>query len=371
MATKQELPAQDFTVDLVQGNVNNAKKSAGAEVGQLLMVPPEAIRPIPGFNVRVKTQDYLDHKNEIAASIRANGFFPNKPLGGYVAKEDGKDVFYLTDGYTRLDAVNTLNDPEFGDGGDKVEKVPFVVKPQGQNLEDLTIALVQDNEGRPLSVYEKAVVVARLKSYNMENVEIARRLGMTDRYVGDLLLLAGAPVKVRNLVIQGKVSATEAVKQLRKDAKGAGEKLTKATDAATAAGKKKATNKDVAKAGGASTSKKDRAPKTTATPTPPTSPPGKVVDTQTFVFKAGSTLEADEIKPVARVADAAWWNYIDDTKAHVFIEEDIEIAVTTVRNAPASTETETTDDTFATGDEPVADVEALGTPAPDVDTGDL
>lgn len=351
---KQELPAVDFAKELVQGNVATAAKAAHAEAGKTYMIPPANIRRLDGFNVRVKTQDYLDHKNAIAASIRANGFYPNKPLGGYVAKEGTENVFYLTDGYTRLDAVDTLNDPEFGDGGDKIETVPFTVKPQGQTLEDLTVALVQDNEGRPLSVYERAVVVARLKSYNMDNAVIASRLGMTDRYVSDLLLLAGAPSKVRLAVIGLKISATEAVKQLRKEGAKAGDKIEAATKAATAAGKKKATGKDVKKAAGEPTRKEAKVAKAKGNPGPtgPLAPAGKIVDTQSYVFNAGQILEADAIKPVARVADAVWWNYVDDTKANVFIEEDIEISVTVVRNAAE-----------------IADVSELGQPV--VDTGDL
>lgn len=377
MTTKNELPSADFTRDLVAGNLGAATKAAGAEAGKLLMVPVSALRRLDGFNVRVKTPDYLDHKNEIAKSIRANGFYPNKPLGGYVAKEGDENVFYVTDGYTRLDAVESLNDPEFGDGGEKIEKVPFVVKPAGQNLEDLTVALVQDNEGRPLSVFERAIVTARLKAYGMEDAEIARRLNVTTRYVSDLLLLAGAPAKVRKLLIDGKLAATEAVKQLRKDGSKAADKLTKAAAAAEKAGKKKATGKDVRKAAGEPTRKEEKAAKKTApaaAAAPPTLP-GKVTTTETFVFVAGSIHEADAIRTVSRVGDGEWWNYVDDSKANVFIEEDIEIAITVVRNAP-----EQTDDTFDTetpqdgAAEPGADVDlsAVADPAtPEPDTGDL
>lgn len=350
---KLEIPTSDFTAELVAGNVASAKKAAGAEVGQILMIPPQNIRRLDGFNVRVKTQDYLDHKNDIAASIRANGFFPNKPLGGYVAKEGDENVFYLTDGYTRLDAVDSLNDPEFGDGGEKIERVPFMVKPQGQTLEDLTVALIQDNEGRPLTVYEKAIVAARLKSYGMDNAVIATRLGKTERYVSDLLVLAGAPSKVRALVIAGKISPTEAVKQLRKDGGKAAEKLEAATKTAEASGKKKATGKDVRKAAG------EAAPKRKAAPaSDPVALPGKDVSTETFVFTAGQILEADAIKVVSRIAEGVWWNFVDDSKVNVFIEEDIEIAVTVVRAAEASAEPTT------------PDLSAVADPA-SVDTGDL
>lgn len=381
MATpKNEMPSADFTRDLVAGNLNAATKAAGAEAGKLLMVPVDQLRRLEGFNVRVKTPDYLEHKNEIAKSIRANGFYPNKPLGGYVAKEDGKDIFYVTDGYTRLDAVESLNDPEFGDGGEKIEKVPFVVKPTGQNLEDLTIALVQDNEGRPLSVFERAIVTARLKSYGMDDAVIATRLGVTPRYVSYLLLLAGAPAKVRKLLIDGKVSATEAVKQLRKEGNKAADKLTKAAEKAAAEGKKKATGKDVRKAAGEPTRKEEKAAKTNAKAAPaavPVAPAGKTVETLSFVFTAGAIHETDEIAMIARVDGADWWNYVDDTKANVFIEKNIEVSMTIISDAEESPATEgNDDDEFATGDAAApgteADVTALGDPAPgEPDTGDL
>lgn len=353
MATKNDMPSATFTHELVAGNFAAAAKAAGAETGKILMIDPAKIRRLEGFNVRVKTPDYIEHRNDVAKSIRANGFYPNKPLGGYVAKEGDENVFFLTDGYTRLDAVESLNDDEFGDGGEKITQVPFMVKPQGQTLEDLTVALIQDNEGRPLSVYERALVVARLKSYNMSDEVIAARLNITARYVSDLTVLAGAPASVRNLLIGGKISATEAVKQLRKKGSKAGETLTKAVDTAAKTGKKKATGKDVKKVTGEPSTKAAKAAKAAAAPAAEL--PGKVTTTETFVFVAGTTLESAEIKPVARVADAVWWNYVDEnTKEHVFIEENIEIAITVIRDAPT---------------EEVADVAALGTPADDPAAG--
>lgn len=372
MATaKNEMPTATFTHELVAGNLAAAAKSAGAEAGKTYMIPPASIKRLDGFNVRVKTPDYIEHRKGIEKSIRANGFYPNKPLGGYVAKEEGENVFYLTDGYTRLDAVDSLNDEEFGDGGEKITLVPFTVKPATANLEDLTVALIQDNEGRPLSVYERALVVGRLKSYNMSDDEIARRLNITTRYVADLTTLAGAPASVRGMLINGKISATEAVKQLRKKGEKAGAAIKAAVDNAEKAGKKKATGKDVKKASGEPTRKAAKAAKTAkASEAAPVATPGKLVIENSYVFVAGSIVTADAIKPVARVLgdDLGWWNYVDDSKETVFIEEDMEISVTVIRNAPQMSQDG--DDVSTGADAPETGEEGAAA-QPEPDTGDL
>lgn len=356
---KLNIPNTEFEYDVIAGKEATAKKASEATAATMLMVDPDKIVEIPGFNVRVDTPEYLAHINTLADSIEANGFFPNKPLGGYYGK-DGE--LMLTDGYSRLRAVRAVIER-----GVDIGKIPFVAKPAGQTIEDLTVALVQDNEGRPLSVFERAIVVKRLASYNMDNATIAKRLGVTDRYVGDLLVLAGAPAKVRNMVINGKVSATEAVKQLRKDAGKAAEKLSAAVAKAESEGKSSASGKDVKAVEGEATGKKSGVSMSAVTKG------GKIHQNFTYRWKQGEIVPLDQIKPVRLLGGGDWWNFVDEnTKEHVVIEEDVEIKVTmiTTDSSPVSENAETpaSQDDAQTpqdgGDEDGEDEDPPAAPAP-------
>jgi ParB family transcriptional regulator, chromosome partitioning protein len=252
-APKMILPAADFDVPLEAGKMK-AVTSVATEKGTEYMVPVESLRVIPGFNVRVReTDDYRAHLESLKQSIRENGFYSNKPLAGYIAKDgaDGEDVIYITDGHTRLEAVQEIN-AEDVDGTSEIASLPIILKAADSNLADLTIALVQDNNGRQLTPYEMGVVVKRLAG--MKDAEgnalyskgdIARKLSVTERYIDDLNVLVDAPAKVRTAVLEGSVSSTLAIQELRKNPKKAEERIAKAVEKVKALGKKKATKKDI------------------------------------------------------------------------------------------------------------------------------
>lgn len=252
-APKMILPAADFDVPLEAGKMK-AVTSVATDKGTEYMVPVESLRVIPGFNVRVReTDDYRAHLEALKQSIRENGFYASKPLSGYVAKDgdDGEGVIYITDGHTRLEAVQEIN-AEDVDGTGEIATLPVILKPAESNLADLTIALVQDNNGRPLTPYEMGVVVKRLAGMKDAEGEalyskgdIARKLSVTERYIDDLNVLVDAPAKVRTAVLEGSVSSTLAIQELRKNPKKAEERIAKAVEKAKAQGKKKATKKDI------------------------------------------------------------------------------------------------------------------------------
>jgi len=232
-------PTTDLVIDnLAPGSVKAAMKEAGASSSDLWMVPYENIRVIEGFNVRTRNAEYLAHVQDIKNSIIANGFYRDKPLEGYVAKEDGQNVIYITGGHTRHEAAG-LAIAE----GHEIVALPVIVKPAGTSQEDLTVALVTGNSGRPLSPIEIAVVCKRLLGFGQDEKGIAAKLGYTKKYVEDLLGLLSAPSAVRKLVEQGKVSATLAISEIKKDPKGAAKKLTEAAEVAKSTGKGKVTQK--------------------------------------------------------------------------------------------------------------------------------
>lgn len=240
-----KIPSSKVEINLTAGGTAAAMKSAEATAGKLYNVPVGAIKLIPGFNVRVDGPDYRAHRDMLADLIRAKGYDETKPLAGYVAKEGEDTVIYVTDGHTRLDAVNTIN---ADDSNMMIDKLPVIVRTEAPSLSDLTAALHTNNTGRPLTPFELGVVVKRLlKEDGAEKATTAATLGVTTRYLDDVLLLVNSPKEVRTAVLQGEVSSTMAIQQLRKAGDNpakAAEVITAAVDKAKKAGKSKATTKD-------------------------------------------------------------------------------------------------------------------------------
>ena len=243
MADKLTLPKAKFAHALTAGPVDPTMKAAEASTAKLYNVPITKIKTIPGFNVRVPSPDYIEHRDTLAALISANGFDGTKPLAGYVAKEEDGNVIYVTDGHTRLDAVAVVN--EGAKKADKITTLPVLVHPKEVSLMDLTVGLHTANSGRPLTPFELGVVVKRLLAEDgAKKSDIATRLGVTARYLDDVLLLANAEKEVKQHVASGAVSSTMAIQLLRADPESAGDKIEKAVKTAADAGKKKATKKD-------------------------------------------------------------------------------------------------------------------------------
>lgn len=203
---------EDFTRELTPGNTKAAMKAVGAASSDLWKVAPGQLRTLEGFNARIKNDAYTARVRWIADSIKANGFYPDKPLTGFVALEDGQEVIYVTGGHRRHEGVLLAIE----EGAD-VPTVPVVIKPRGTSMEDLTVDLVVGNEGEPLTTYEQAVVCKRLASFGWESKEIARRLGYsTAQYVDGLLSLASASLAVRRMVMESVISATVAIDAIKK-----------------------------------------------------------------------------------------------------------------------------------------------------------
>jgi len=202
---------ENFNTELTAGNVKAA--TSGIKSADLWMFPPDRLRVIPGFNVRTNGEKNQSKIRAIADSIKANGYYRDKALAGYVAKgEDGEDVVFITGGHRRHAAVMLAISE-----GAELEFVPVITSPKGTSMEDLTVALKEGNDGEPLSTYECAIVCKRLAGFGWGSAEIARRLGYaSSQYVDGLLALAGAPLAVRKMVIEEHVSATTAMDAIHK-----------------------------------------------------------------------------------------------------------------------------------------------------------
>ena len=225
--------------NLTSGNIKAAMKDVGAVSADLWQVKPDRLRVLPNFNARIRTEAYEARVRWIANSIKENGYYKGEPLTGFVAREEDGDVIYVTGGHRRHEAVRLA----ISEGKD-IPVVPVVICDRGTNLEDLTVAMVVANDSDPLTPYECAIVCKRMVGFGRTSAEIAKRLGyVSAQYVDGLLDLVAAPLAVRNMVIEEKVSATYAIEVLRTHGPKAAEILQGMEVVAKAAGKKKVTKK--------------------------------------------------------------------------------------------------------------------------------
>lgn len=229
---------EGFHTELVAGNARATMKDIGASSNDLWKVPVDQIYILAGYNPRVGPR--FEAKIEwLTAQILEFGFYPDKPLAGYVAIEDGKQVIYVQDGQSRLLAAR-----EAIKQGAPITTLPMVLKDRSMSMYDLTVALVASNEGEPFGPMEKAALVKRFRVFGKTDGEIATIMRVSPAYVGQLATLAGAPKKIRDMVINEEISATNAIESMRKHGDKAGEVLGGAVDKAKASGKGKASAKD-------------------------------------------------------------------------------------------------------------------------------
>lgn len=240
MTHETEASFEEATFQFVPGAVKQAM--AGCKSADLWKVPVNRLRVIDGFNPRIMSESYKTRIRWICDSIKANGFYPDQPLAGYVARDGSENVIYITNGHTRYAALMLAIEE-----GAEITEVPVVTKPNGTSMEDLTVALVTSNSGAPLTPFEVALVCKRLVKYGVPENEIATRLGISETHVKNYLFLMAAPREVHQLVIEEKVSATLAIETLRKHGSDAVKLLTEGVIAAKESGKDRATKKDLAK----------------------------------------------------------------------------------------------------------------------------
>lgn len=300
------------------GNAKEAVKEVGATTRTIYMVPIDNITVAPGFNLRVtESEEYQEGIRELKDSILFKGFYSTKPLAGFVAKtSEGGNVIYVTDGHRRLEAARAA----VAEGAD-LDKLPMILKPASTSGEDLSVSLHRENMGVGLTMMEKAVLVRRLKNSGMVAKDIAKELGMTDRYVSDLETLIDAPKAVRQLVSSGKISGTEAVKQLRKDPDNAAEKLQTVAAKAAARGQKKATGRDT---------------------THPDRDPGVKMQTSTirYALGKGQTAPWAEVEAFASLMGDTDWYETTDREDVIEAAEDFEIVVKIRRPKKAEAQAE-------------------------------
>jgi ParB family chromosome partitioning protein len=218
--------------------MNNVEVKEVIEVNKtknndILLVDPRNIVIVDGFNVRT---DYGDIE-ALAGSILELGL--QVPLIG--KKVRGEDKFELVDGHRRFKAIQYL----LANGHD----VPYVkLTTFTGNEEERVLAMVTTGTGqKPLTEIEQAEAIKRLVNFHYKPEEIAKKIGKSVPHIYNMLTLANASRKVKELVISGDISGTTIVHIVRQtsDEREQYKMVEEAIENAKKEGKKTATAKNV------------------------------------------------------------------------------------------------------------------------------
>lgn len=182
----------------------------GLETTELILVPLEEIVVDDEFNIRVKDDEYKKHVEYLKQLIIANGYSGHAPVTGRVIKINGADVIQLTGGFQRLEAARLAQTE-----GHPIDTIPVSLHPPDTSEEDLVVALVTDNDGRPLRPPERAEACQRLRDLGMSDKQIAERLHITTGYISMLFSYRRLPEPLQQKVANGTIPAQWAVQKSR------------------------------------------------------------------------------------------------------------------------------------------------------------
>lgn len=209
-------------------------KDIAVSTKDLYMIDPRKLIEKEGWNARIEGPELDAHIRQLADSIKENGV--KEPLTIIVEN----DQLIITNGYCRRRATMLAISE-----GAEIVAVPVRVEEKNSNEADHVLSMITRNSGKPLTMLEQASVVKRLFAFGWSEGDICKKTGFSLSHVKNLEVLSGASPVVHDMVREGKVSATQAVKTVKTKGAGATEVLQTAVTNAEASGKKKATAKHV------------------------------------------------------------------------------------------------------------------------------
>jgi len=171
----------------------------------LYMLSPAIITEEAGWNARIEGPELDAHIRQLADSIKEIGV--QEPVTVY----QKNDTIILTNGHCRLMAVKLAISE-----GAEILSIPCRVEERHANDADRVLSMITRNSGKPLSQLEQSSVVKRLIAFGWKTSQIAQKTGFSVTHVQDLLILGGATAEVSQMVAAGEVSATTAIKQVKK-----------------------------------------------------------------------------------------------------------------------------------------------------------
>lgn len=144
---------------------------------------------------------------DLKASIRDNGFYPDKPVLLY--RRGGE--LELISGHRRLQAVLELIEE-----GVPIVAIPAVLDQSGDEGERLGRALSANQNSVPLEPLDEARALARLSGYGWELKRIAEKIGRSLSYVYGRLKLLEATPDVLDAAARGKITQTDIVRTVER-----------------------------------------------------------------------------------------------------------------------------------------------------------
>lgn len=207
--------------------------------GETIRVDIDQLRVMENFNPRIKNSKYYEHIRSLADSIISEGFYEDKPLCGVASFEGKSPVIKITDGHCRLQALKLA----IQENSEISRMVPIVLKDRTTTEEDLLVSLVRSNEGKRFTPLELSIVAKRLLKYKWSEKLIAMRMGCSTEYVEQLLIIAGAPATIRQMIVSDDVPIAVALHGIRKYGSEATTVLQAAVERAKGEGHKRITLK--------------------------------------------------------------------------------------------------------------------------------
>jgi hypothetical protein len=208
---------QPFKLELEFGVLKAGMKENGAGSNELWEPPIAKLRPVEGFNVRVKNAAYWARVRKYADSLKKHGYLAHKPMAGYVGRdpETGENVLFYTAGYTRMDSISLANRELAAEQKEQITHVTMVVHSRKTTTPtQLNALLITENEAAPYNAYEASVVCKRMLDDGNSVEEIAALVNYTTVWVEALLKLAAAPIELQRMVVDDVIKPTFAIETI-------------------------------------------------------------------------------------------------------------------------------------------------------------
>ena len=203
-----------------------------------LIFDPLLIQENPADNTRqMDSESTIAHIREMANIIKDNGNESFPPITIY---QEGENIYVMAGWCRRRAHILAMEE------GAPVKGI-LCLNVQRKKPEDLALSILSSNDGLPLTAIEKAKAVKRLQSFMWSASEIAKRTGWSLSTVNNLIALHDAPESIIDMVKDGSVSATLAIKVVAENGDDAEGVLKDAVANAKRSGKSKATAKDMDK----------------------------------------------------------------------------------------------------------------------------
>lgn len=198
----------------------------------LLKIDPRDLNIKPGFNFRdMNSAANIAHVDELARSITEIGV--KVPLICYW--EDGKA--WISSGHCRHAAAIRAIEVYKAE----LKTVPVQIEGRYAQEADRIFGQIAYNQNNPFSDLEKAKVFAKLLDLGWQQSDIAKKAGLTDSRVSQILKVLTAPAAVQNMISAGQVSSTLAMQVVKEEGSAAEKTLKEGLKAAKADGKEKVT----------------------------------------------------------------------------------------------------------------------------------